>query len=193
MTELEYLCAELTSGEDARAEAAAIRLPELGSAAMKAVRCLLKAQDVDTRWWAIRTLVGFENTGEITADLLAALDDESDEVRQAAAMAFCHHPDAQALAALIRTLSDPDPMTAMLAGNALILLGHPATPALLDVLNNGTPPARLEAVRALAEIKDPQAIPGLLKALESDSALTQYWAGLGLDHLGLGMLYLKPE
>jgi HEAT repeat protein len=51
----------------------------------------------------------------------------------------------------------------------------------------------LEAARALAEIKDPRAIPGLMKALETDSALLQYWVGNGLDKLGLGMVYLKPE
>lgn len=193
MTELDALCAELICGDDARAEVAAARLPEFGSAALDAVRFLLKAQDADVRWWAIRAIAGFEYTGETIADLSAALEDESDEVRQVAAMAFCHHPDLQALAPLTWALSDPDPMTAKLASNALIMLGTQATPALLDVLNSGTYPARLEAVRALAEIKDPRAIPDLMKALETDSALMQYWAGLGLDHLGVGMLYFNPE
>jgi HEAT repeat protein len=193
MTELEYLCAELVSGDDARSEQAALRLPELGQAGLDALRPLLKTEIDDVRWWAIRALAGFANVDEIIPDLIAALRDESDEVRQAAAMAFCHHPVPAAVSPLIRVLSDPDSLTAKLASNALILIGIPATSALLDMLKNGQSSAKLEAVRALAEIKDPNAIPGLMKALETDSALMQYWASLGLEKLGVGMVYLKPE
>jgi len=193
MTELEALCAELICGEDARAEKAAGRLPKFGSAAQQAVRALLNVPDADVRWWAIRALAGFDEPGDTISDFLTALEDESDEVRQAAAMAFCQHPKLQAIPSLIRALSDVDLMTAKLASNALILMGKAATPALLDVLDSGTQTARLEAVRALAEIKDPISIPGLMRALETDSALMQYWAGLGLDKLGVGMLYFKPE
>jgi HEAT repeat protein len=193
MTELDALCAELTCGDDARAEQAAQRLPAFGFAALSSLRELLKAQDEDARWWGVRALAGFGDQAEITPDLLTALEDKSDDVRQAAAMAFCHHPDPQAVPALVRALADADPMTAKLASNALILIGTAATHDLLTVLVNGIPSARLEAARALAEIKDPAAIPGLMKALETDSALMQYWAGIGLDKLGVGMLYLKPE
>jgi HEAT repeat protein len=193
MTELELVCAELTCGDDTRAEMAAIRLAALGPSALKAVSLLLKDQDTDVRWWAVRALAGFENADETTPDLLTALGDESDEVRQAAALALSQRSDPRALTQLVRALSDPDPLTARLVSNALVLLGTQATQALLDVLKNGTRSARLGAVRALAEIKDPRAIPGLMKALETDSALMQYWAGFGLDKLGLGMLYLSPE
>jgi len=191
MTELEFLCVELNSGDDARAEQAAINLPRLGTVALPALRTMLKAADADERWWAVRTLVGFE--ADIIQDLLAALEDISCDVRQAAAMAFCHRRDPRAVLPLIRALDDPDPMTAKLAANALILAGPDATTALLDVVITGSQSARLEAVRALSEIKDTRAIPGLMKALETDSALMQYWAGLGLDKLGVGMVYLKPD
>ncbi len=193
MTELEELCAQLTCGDDDRAEIAAVRLAGFGREAFMVLRLLLKSEETDVRWWAIRALAGFGQLDEAAADLLVFLDDASEELRQAAAMAFCQHPTPRALAALARALSDPDAMTARLAANALAGLGVQSTPALLEILESGPQSARLEAVRALAEIKDPQAIPGLMKALESNSALLQYWAGLGLDHLGVGMLYFNPE
>jgi HEAT repeat protein len=148
---------------------------------------------VDVRWWAVRALAQFEPADEITRELVAALEDESGEVRQCAAMALCHHPSRQAISSLIRTLSDPDSMAARLAANALALIGPAAIPALIETLQTGSPSAKLEAVRALAEIKDPHAIPALMKALEQDSALMQYWAEQGLDKLGLGMIYIQPE
>ena len=193
MTELEFLLADLISGDDERAEQAATRFPAFGSNGIDALKALFSSNEVDARWWAVRALAGFEQSDEAFPELVAALEDESDEVRQAAAMAFCHHPHPQAVLPLIRILSDPDTLTAKLASNALALIGTEATPALLDVLKNGTGSAILEAARALAEIKDPRAIPGLMKALETDSALLQYWVGNGLDKLGLGMVYLKPE
>lgn len=193
MTELELLLAELTCGDDARAEQAAVRLPAFGSAGIDALKPLTKSDDLDVRWWTVRALAGFEQADETTPELVAALDDESSEVRQAAAMALCHHPYPQAVSPLIKTLSDPDPMTANLASRALGLIGTEATPALLDILKNGTGTAKMEAARALAEIKDPRAIPGLMQALQTDSALLQYWISNGLDKMGLGMVYLKPE
>ena len=193
MTELEALCTDLVCGDDTRAEVAAQKLPEIGDEALLAVCALYERSDAEARWWVVRALAGFGTTTATTSILLTALSDGSEEVRQAAAMAFCHNPDPQALTKLAFTLSDPDPMTAKLASNALILLEKQATPVLLDVLENGQQTARLEAVRALAEIKDTRAIPGLMKAYETGSAIMQYWAGLGLDNLGVGMIYLKPD
>ncbi len=193
MTELETLLSELTCGDDLRAEAAAESLARLGAPALAPLTSLLHSGSVDERWWAVRALAGFPASEEVKGSLLAALQDDSEEVRQCSALALCHHPDPQNVQPLIRALSDPDAMTAKLASNALILLGTQATPALLDVLNSGSLTARLEAARAIAEIKDPRAIPALMKALESDSALVQIWAEHGLDKLGLGMVYLKPE
>lgn len=193
MTELAWLLAELTCGEDGRAEQAAAQIPACGAEGLAALKVLLQAPEADQRWWAVRALAGFEQADELLPDLTAALEDESEEVRQAAAMAFCHQPYPQAIAPLIQALSDPDPLTARLAATALSLIGSGATPSLLEVLKTGSAPAKREAVRALAEIQDPQAIPGLLQALETDSALLQYWASQGLEKLGVGMVYLKPD
>jgi HEAT repeat protein len=193
MAEIAALLADLTSGNDEQAESAALALAAHGLPALLVLKELIQSEAVDHRWWAIRALAQFPPAEDVTRELVAALDDEAGEVRQCAVMALWHHPDLQAIEPLSRMLSDPDTMTAKLVCNALTLVGSAAVPALIAVLQTGSRTARFEATRALAEIKDPQAIPVLLKALEQDSALMQYWATCGLDKLGLGMLYIKPE
>lgn len=190
MDELQALLVDLTSGDDARAEAAAIRLPAFPVAALDP---LLESPDVDARWWALRALAGFQSGEEVVRRLVAALEDKSDEIRQCAALGLCHHPYSQAILPLIRALSAPDSMTAKLASNALIVVGAEAVPQLIEILKTGAPSAKLEAVRALAEIGDPRAIPALMEAIQTDSAISTYWAGYGLDKLGLGMVYVKPQ
>ena len=58
MDELTSLLADLTSGEDERAEAAARRLTAFSVSALDP---LLHSADIDTRWWALRALVGRED------------------------------------------------------------------------------------------------------------------------------------
>lgn len=190
MDELETLLAELTGGDDARAEAAATRLPAFPVSALDP---LLQSSDVDTRWWALRALAGFPGGEEVLRRLASALEDESDEIRQCAALGLCHHPHPESVPALIRALSSSDSMTARLACNALIAIGSEAVPSLIEILRNGVSHARLQAARALAEIGDPRAIPALMEVLQTDSAISTYWAEQGLDKLGLGMVYLKPQ
>lgn len=190
MDELQTLLADLTSGDDARAEAAAIRLPAFPVSTLDP---LLESSDVDTRWWALRALAGFPGGEDIVRRLVSALEDESDEIRQCAALGLCYHPRPEAVLPLIRAMSSPDSMTVKLACNALIAIGAESVPYLIELLRSGTSSAKLEAARALAEIGDPRAIPALMETLQADSAISTYWAEHGLDKLGLGMLYLKPQ
>ncbi|MDX9991937.1 MAG: HEAT repeat domain-containing protein, partial [Anaerolineales bacterium] len=188
------LLAELLSGEDQRAEQAALALAHKQPSALPELYKLLESPDPEQRWWAIRAIAECEPAPQTSLYLLAALADDSSQVRQAAALAFCHQPDPQAIPALIRALSDPNPLVASLAGNALTLLKADALPRLMAALENEqNPTARRGIVRSLAEIGDPIAIPSLMKALASDSALLQYWAEHGLEKMGLGMIYLKPS
>ena len=189
MSELASLLVELTCGDDARAEAAAVKI---SAYPIQALDPFLQADDADIRWWAVRAAAGFSSADEVIGRLVTALGDESGEVRQCAALGLCHHPHPQAVSPLIKALSDPDTMTVKLAAKALVSIGFEATPQLVDVLKTGETSAKLEAAHALAEIKDPRAIPALMNALQTDSVLTQYWAEQGLDNLGLGMLYVKP-
>jgi HEAT repeat protein len=188
---LDELLADLTSGDETRAENAVPGLVELGEDAFPALRNLLDSADADQRWWALRTLA--QAPQPQTEWLLPFLTDSAAEVRQAAALGLCSHPDETAIKPLIRALSDADSLVSDLARNALVVIGKPAVPSLLEIPGDAQQRARINALRALAEICDYSAIPTLMAALEDDSVMMQHWAEEGLERLGLNMVYLKPE
>ena len=188
---LDALFADLTSGDDLLAEPAMQQLVALGSAAIPALRNLAASPDPDSRWWAVSTLAQMD---EVDADiLLVALEDDSVEVQQAAALGLTKHPHPKTASALLNLLPSPNSILRNLAMNALIALGKDATPTLIEFLETHQAPdaAQLSAVRALASIGDYAAIPTLMKALEAESALIQHWAEEGLQKLGLDMVYMK--
>jgi len=189
--ELRTLLAELTCRDDVRAEAAVSELAGRGTEILPSLKALLDSPEVDERWWAVRTLA--QMTEPPANWLIAVLSDPASEVRQCAALALCHHPDGNAIPGLIQLLADSEPVSAELAADALTAIGGDALPALVEALEKGPHKARVEAVRALAAIRDPRAIPSLIAALEEDSLSMQFWAEEGLERLGLGMVYLKPD
>lgn len=190
MPSLKALLADLTSGDDARAEPACASLTELGETIIPALRDLLHAPEADSRWWAIRTLASLPNLDP--GLLLPSLADPAPEVRQCAALGLRHHPNEAAVQPLVQALSDPDTLTAELAALALIAIGAPAVESLLQALKEASPSARNFAMQALAEIADPRAIRDMISALSEDSAMLHYWAQKGLDRLGVSMVYVKP-
>jgi hypothetical protein len=188
---LNDLLADLTSGDETRAEDAVPGLVDLGEDAFPSLREMLKSDDSDQRWWALRALA--QSPQSRTEWLLPLLNDSVAEVRQAAALGLCSHPDETAIRPLIRSLRDADSMVSGLACNALVVIGKPAVPSLIESIEDIPQSARINTVRALAEIADHSAIPALMSALEDDSVLVQHWAEEGLQRLGLDMVYLKPE
>ncbi len=191
MLTLEELLAELTSGDETRAEDAVPGLVELGEVAFPALREMLKSANEDHRWWALRALA---QAPQSQAEwLLPLLNDSVAEVRQAAALGLCSHPDETAIRPLVRALSAADSMLSGLACKALVVIGKPSVPSLLEIPKNVPQTARINATRALAEIADHSAIPALMAALEDDSVMIRHWAEEGLERLGLNMVYLKPE
>ena len=184
------LLAELTSGDDTRAEKSIPAIVDLGMAAIPALLELTRAEEVDSRWWAVRALAASPHTR--TENLIPLLSDSASEVRAAAALALCNHPDESAIPALINTLSDEDSLTAGLAGNALVKIGSPSVPSLLTVMSEAPTGIRIIVLRALSEIRDHRAIPVMMKSLSEESAVLQYWAQEGLQRLGLDMVYGKP-
>jgi HEAT repeat protein len=188
---LKSLLAELTSGDETRAESAVTPLTEMGEDAVPALLDLTRSFDVDSRWWALRVLAALPHSK--TEWMVPFLGDPAPEVRQCAALGLAAKPDESAVEALIRALRDEDSMVASLAANALVKTGGPAVPSLIDAVKTGPQSQRIHGLRALAEIRDHRAIPVMMQVMQEDSALLQHWAQEGLERLGLDMVYIKPQ
>jgi HEAT repeat protein len=183
---------ELSCGEDERAEAALSHLSVWGPEVVEPLQERLSNPDAEVRWWAVRGLAEI-NDERVPVLLVSALSDPDKSVRWCAGLALRNHPSEQAIPVLQQLLSDGDALTRRLAADALIAIGGQAVPQLLDVMQHGQHLARLEAVRALAKISDHRTIPVLFEALDDSSALIEYWASEGLEKMGAGMVFYKPE
>jgi HEAT repeat protein len=199
--ERQSLLADLISGDESRAERSASALIELGEDVIPALFDLTKSSNADSRWWALRALA--QSPHSRTGHLIPFLEDSAPEVRQCAALGLAEKVDEAATQPLVRALSDGDAMVCTLAANALIKIGKPAVPFLIEAVKRRpategsvegrvSQSARIHALRALAEIRDRRAIPVLMQVIEEDSALLGHWAKEGLERLGLDMVYLKP-
>ena len=191
MKRIQELLSAFSSGDDGRAEAAVPTLVAHGSQAFPGLEVLLSSSNGDARWWAVRTLAEIPDP-QTPLLLIRALSDQEAAVRQCAALALRKRPNARAVPALISALNDPDHLCASLSADALEAIGSEAVPALVEVMQKGSPSSRLEAVRALAMIGDQRSIPVLFAALEGDSALMEYWANEGLERMGVGWMFFKP-
>jgi HEAT repeat protein len=183
---------ELSCGEEERAEQALSHLAAWGPEVVEPLRERLFNLEPEVRWWAVRALAEV-NDERVPGLLVQALADPDKGVRWCAGLALRQHPSEKAAAALLNMLSDEDALTRRLAGDALVAIGGQVIPQLLEVMEKGEPLIRLEVVRALSKIGDERAIPALIKALDDCSALTEYWASEGLEKMGVGMVYYKPE
>jgi HEAT repeat protein len=186
------LLAELVSGDDERAEAAALQIAAFGVESLPVLNILLSSPNPDARWWATRTLATIDDRST-TPMLLKALRDPDDGVRMCAAVALRERPDPTATPALITLLGSRNPTLGRLAADALVAIGKAATPSLVAVFENGSQAECLNAVRALSKIGDARAIPALFKALDHDSVVIQHLADKGLENLGVSMSFFEPD
>ena len=148
----------MLSGDETRAENAVPALVEFGEDAIPALMDLTRSADMDSRWWALRTLA--QSPHARTEWLVPfLLNDPAPEVRQCAALGLGIKVDESAIQPLVQALSDADSMVGNLAMNALTKIGKDAVPALIECIKNRSQSARILALRALAEIKDHRAIP----------------------------------
>jgi HEAT repeat protein len=191
MSEIEPLLRQLLSGDDEEAEQAALALGMKGEQALPPLIELTNSPDAEQRWWAVRALAQIPSP-QSKAALIKALKDADLSVRQCAALGLRHQATFEAVPALLEALASADKLLSRLAADALVAVGHQAVPDLIQTVKNGSPSARLEAVRALALIGDPRAIPILYAVLAEESIFMDYWATEGLDRMGVGITYLKP-
>lgn len=191
MTQLDSLIAELTSGDDTRAEAAVSELASIGRPAIATLVELLESEMADHRWWATRALSEF--SGEVAeAGLLRALADPDASVRQCAALGLGARPTPAAIEPLIDCLDSQDSLLGRLASDALAAIGQPAIQALATAARSNRPLVRIGAVRSLAIMQHPEAIGPLFRSIEDPSSMVVHWAEHGLDRLGVGMAFFRP-
>jgi HEAT repeat protein len=91
--------------------------------------------------------------------LIDALRDDDTRIRQAACTALGQIGDPSAVPALIACWDQRDISHA--ATNALVQIGKPAVPALIEALTSPSNPVRIAACTALGQIGDTAAIPAL--------------------------------
>lgn len=192
MEELSRLLDELSCGEDEKAEAALSHLTVWGYEVVESLKERLLNPDADVRWWAVRALAEIQDD-RVSELLVKALSDPDQGVRWCAGLALRKHPSEEAAPVLLKMLSDESALTRRLVGDALVAIGKPVVPRLLEAAEHGEHTVRLEAIRALAKIGDERAIPILFEALDDSSALVEYWADEGLENMGVGMVFYKTE
>jgi HEAT repeat protein len=192
MEDISVLLSQLSCGVDEQAEQALTHLATLGAEALAPLRERLSHPEAEVRWWAVRALAELKDE-HVPQLLVQALADPDEEVRWCAGLALRLHPSSLAATKLVDMLKDEAALTRRLAGDALVAIGAEVVPQLLEALQQAEIPARLEVVRALAKIGDERSIPALFTALDDASALVEYWAGEGLDKMGVGMVFYRPE
>lgn len=191
VSELETLISELSSADEARAARALSQIPQHGEPALEFLLNLLASPEPDQRWWAIMALSSIDDPRANKA-LIESLSDEDATVRQCAAAGLRQHPVPDAVPRLIETLGDEDRLLARLASGALATAGKHAIPPLSQAMKSEVPQVRIEAARALGQTGDPDAIPTLFAALNDTSAVVVHLAEVGLERLGVGMVFFRP-
>jgi HEAT repeat protein len=182
----------LLSGDVERAEGAVPELRALGDNAVERLLSLLEVENPDHRWWAVRALAAFEQPAALRGLVRALADRHHAAVRHCAAIGLREHPTPEALPLLISALHDEDRFLARLAADALAALGVRAIPELHKASQSATPAVRIEAVRALARMQEPETIAALFSAIDDPSSIVTHWAEQGLEDLGIGMVFFEP-
>jgi len=105
-------------------------------------------------------------------------------VRKLVAVALGRIADPAAVPHLIQALDETYFWVRYPAENALIQIGAPAVPALLEVVAAGKFPSSAHAIEALGRIKDSRAWPDLVKNLENVDWAVRAFAAEALGDLG---------
>ena len=86
--------------------------------------------------------------------------------------------------ALVADLASPDPVVRTEARKALVAIGKPVVPSLIQLLSHRKPHVRWEAAKSLGGIADPLAASALVNALDDRDGDVRWLAAEGLAALG---------
>ncbi|PZV20265.1 MAG: phycocyanobilin lyase [Leptolyngbya sp.] len=113
------------------------------------------------------------DVGATVAELIQAIETaDSKGAMVVAVNCLAAAKDVAALPTLITVLGYNNPGAAVAAVEGLVALGHDAVPALLEQIDGYNYGARAWAIRAVALIGDPRALPVLLDTAKGDFALS---------------------
>jgi HEAT repeat protein len=185
-------------------------LGTLGSEATGPLLAALNKKGRDVRLGIISALAEIRDPRAVSS-LIRMLKDQSSEVRWQAAIALGETGDSSATPALLEALRDSDKYVRY--GSALSLLkvgykpvsdeewawyntgiqdweglkvpGHPALPALFNLMKDPDSEVRARAVRTLGEIGDRDAGPVLLQALSDENRQVRWEAALASQKCGV--------
>ena len=111
--------------------------------------------------------------GAAISDLIRAIETaDSKGAMVGAVNSLATARDIDAIPTLITVLGYNNPGAAVAAVDGLVALGREAVPALLEQIDGYNYGARAWAIRALALIGDPRALPVLLETAKGDFALS---------------------
>ena len=162
------------------------RLASLKDRAVGPVARLLKHPDPALRSFAVAIL--HHASGPRAAELLAsAASDTDDDVRRSALLGLALNGSPPALHALEQQLQGSDERAGMMAAAALVSAPSPAARALLRAALRASPHpgVRVEAITALEQLRDLDAVADLIAALEDQAV----FAGVTeSDHTAAQML-----
>jgi HEAT repeat protein len=178
---------------DERREATALAIGPLGDSALSRLCELLQSENADHRWWAARALAALGTPSAVSL-LIETLSDPDPDLRACAALGLGALAAPEAASPLAKLLADESAYVGRIAGNALLQIGAPAVPVLIEALRSPSPAARAGAARALIPLAEHghDAIPALFAALDDDSALVTHYAQEALWRMGVGMVLVKP-
>jgi HEAT repeat protein len=176
------------TGEPEVASCAAIALGRLGTRYPDEVRMLVATRGLDAEIGPhLCRILSAIGRGEDRPLLLAALRNESAELRRAAAEALPGlGPDPESMAALLFALPDETAAVRAAAARALGVLGNPqAVEALVGASQDREAQVRAAAVRSLGQIGDARALDTLRTLATGDHGAVAAHAMEALRRLGV--------
>ena len=173
-------------------EQVAIQLGKIGDDALPAIATLLVHENIDVRFWGVRSLWA-NGSDAARRQLIQCLSDPEEMVRSGAALTLGELKATSSISALVALLTKDSGASGDHAADALGKIGPAASQALIAALADKRAYVRIRAAKALVPIESHAAIPALIHCWENDeSYLVRHHAEIALKRMGVGeMVYFR--